>query len=96
MSCNVAHKNQGTPLIDICVSSSLVVRVGANSCERRSGTPTRVREFLLVEADGAAIQSLGDPIAKMPVVPCVDYDASDGSVHHLGPWQGLLPVTPGP
>jgi hypothetical protein len=43
-----------------------------------------VTEFVLVEADGAAIPSLEDPIAKIPIVPRVGYDGSDRSVYHLG------------
>jgi hypothetical protein len=55
-----------------------------------------VTVFLLVEADGDAIPSLDDSIAKIPVAPRVDDDAVDGSVHHLGLWQALVPVPPGP
>jgi hypothetical protein len=58
-------------------------------------TVDAVTEFLLVEADGAAIQWRENPIAKMPVVPHVDDDASDRSVYHLGLWRGLVPVPSG-
>ncbi len=51
---------------------------------KRNPHPSRPGSYASIEANGAATQSLDDTIPKNPVVPRVDYDASSGSVHHLG------------